>query len=432
MATSATSSAPSPPSSAERATPQRTTKWWVVALMFFIGWIFIYADRTILNPVMSSIGKEFGLDKAGLGALNSIFFLIYALVQVPSGMLGDKFGRLKFIVLGFVIFGAFTGLTGLATGIGILFFYRAGAGFGQGFYYGPQYSLSGEMIPNKYRTVGSAIINSGQAFGISLGLIASSYLAFDMKLGWRGPFYWFAIPTAVAGILMWLFIKEPPKATTAHSDDPKPGLGSLFKSRNLVITFIMVFCSIYGFFVMITWLPTYLAEVRKVAQSQTGFVSSLAAWTSVPASLLIAFVSDKIGRRRPLLLMVFPMAIASILLLMFAPSMTLVIVALVLYGFFGKLATDPLLVALCGLNSPKLITATAFGMFNFIGMSSAIVAPYVTGWLVQTTKSWDSGFYLAIALLAIAMVSALFLREDQRPADAVAMPAADTAKEVAN
>lgn len=396
-------------------TPQRaTTRWWVVALLFFLGWLFIYADRTILNPVMGEIGAEFGLDKAGLGLLNSIFFLVYAIVQVPSGMLGDKFGRLKFIVIGFFIFGIFTGLTGFAGAVGILFLMRAFAGLGQGFYYGPQYSLSGEMIPERFRTLGTAIINSGQAFGISIGLIASSYIAFDLGAGWRAPFYVFAIPTVIAGILMWIFIKEPPRKVFDASAGPKPGLSSLFKSRNLVLTFIMVFCSIYGFFVMITWLPTYLAEVRGVPAGETGFVSSLTAWTSVPAALLIAYFSDRIGRRRPLLMIVFPVAIASILLLMFAPSMPLVFVALVLYGLTGKLATDPLLVALAGTNAPPQITATAFGMFNFIGMSSAILAPYITGFLVDATGSWDTGFYFAIGLLVIAFIAALALKEPRK------------------
>ncbi|MFC0673902.1 MFS transporter [Brachybacterium hainanense] len=391
------------------------TKWWVVALMFFLGWMFIYADRTILNPVMSEIGAEFGLDKAGLGLLNSVFFLVYALVQVPSGMIGDRFGRLKLIVLGFVIFGLFTGLTGVVGGVGMLFLMRAVAGFGQGFYYGPQYSLSGEMIPGRLRTLGSAIINSGQAFGISLGLMASSWIAFDLGGGWRAPFYVFAVPTILVGLLMWVLIREPRAHVDAADAGPKPSVLSLFRVRNLVLTFVMVFCSIYGFFVMITWLPTYLAEVRGVEASQTGFVSSLVAWTSVPAALLIAWISDRIGVRKPLLLMVFPLAIASILLLVLAPSMPLVILALVMYGFFGKLATDPLLISLCGLNSPASITASAFGLFNFIGMSSSILAPYVTGLLVDVTGSWNAGFYLAIGLLAIAIVAALGLREN-RPA----------------
>lgn len=398
-------------STLEAGPTQRRTSWWVVALMFFLGWVFIYADRTILNPVMTSIGDEFGLDKAQLGLLNSVFYLVYALVQVPSGMLGDRYGRLKFIVFGFVIFGTFTGLTGLAGGVGILFLYRAFAGFGQGFYYGPQYSLSGEMIPEKFRTIGTAIINSGQAFGISLGLMASGWIAFDLGQGWRGPFYWFAVPTILVGIGMWLFIREPKKAPVGAADGPKPKLGDLFKIRNLALTFVMVFCSLYGFFVVITWLPTFLTEVHGVAASQAGSVTSIATWTAVPAALTIAWFSDRLGRRKPLLLIVIPGAIAAVLLLMFAADMPLVIVSLVLYGCFGKLATDPLLVALCGTNAPKQITATAFGLFNFIGMSSAILAPYITGYLVDATGSWYSAFYLAIGLLVVAFIAATQIRE---------------------
>lgn len=394
--------------------PRRTeegTAWWVVALMFFLGWVFIYADRTILNPLLTDIGDEFGLDKAGLGLLNSVFFLTYAIVQIPSGILGDKYGRLKFIVFGFLVFGAFTGITGLATGVGVLFLYRAMAGFGQGFYYGPQYSLSGEMIPEKHRTVGIALINSGQAVGITIGLVGSSFFAYTLDLGWRAPFFIYAIPTIVVGIAIWFFIKEPAKPVDRADADPKPTLRSLFGVRNLVLTFIMVFCSIYGFFVVITWLPTYLEEIRGIARSDTGALASIVAWTSIPASLVIALVADRIGRRRPLLIMNFVMAIGSVLLLMFAPNLAWVIVSLVLYGFFGKLATDPLLVSLCGVYSPKQITATAFGLFNFIGMSSAILAPYVTGFLVDSTGNWDAGFYLTIGLLAIALVTSLFLKE---------------------
>ncbi len=394
---------------------EKETAWWVVALMFFLGWVFIYADRTILNPLLTDIGDQYGLDKAGLGLLNSVFFLTYALVQVPSGILGDKYGRLKFIILGFLIFGAFTGITGLATGVGVLFLYRAMAGFGQGFYYGPQYSLSGEMIPEKHRTVGTALINSGQAVGITIGLVGSSYFAYTLDLGWRAPFFIYAIPTILVGGLIWYFIKEPAKPVDRGDEGPKPTLRSLFGIRNLVLTFIMVFCSIYGFFVVITWLPTYLEEIRGIDRSNTGALASIAAWSSIPASIVIALVADRIGRRRPLLMMNFAMAIASVFLLIYAPNIGWVIVSLVLYGFFGKLATDPLLVSLCGIYSPRQITATAFGLFNFIGMSSAILAPYVTGFLVDRTGNWDTGFYLTIGLLVIALVTSLFLDERSIP-----------------
>ncbi len=389
------------------------TSWKVAVLFFFLGWIFIYADRMILNPVQTLIRSDFGLDNAQVGLISSVFFLVYTLLQVPSGILGDKFGKAKIIAIGFAIFGLFTGITGMVGSFGILLLVRAMVGFGQGFYYGPQYGLSSELIPTKYRTLGSAVINSGQAFGITLGLVASSYLAIDLDGGWQLPFYVFAIPTLLVGLGIWIFVKEP-KDTAVTSNQPKARIGDLLKNRNLVLTYVLVFCSLYGFFVMVTWLPVYLEEVRHIARSDTGFVSSLVAWTSIPAALFYGFMSDKIGKRRPVIFCIMPLAALSIILLMTTDSKEIMMVSLVCYGLFGKLATDPLLIALVADNTPRNQLSTAFGIFNFVGMCSAIIAPYATGWLRDTSGSWNSGFYVSVGLLAIGILATLMIREKQK------------------
>ena len=62
-----------------------------VVIIFFIGWILMYGTRTIFNPIMGIVGKQFGLNNTQLGLANSIFFLTYAIFQVPFGALGDKY-----------------------------------------------------------------------------------------------------------------------------------------------------------------------------------------------------------------------------------------------------------------------------------------------------------------------------------------------------
>lgn len=80
-----------------------------------------------------------------------------------------------------------------------------------------------------------------------------------------------------------------------------------------------------------------------------------------------------------MVLCLLPLAACSILLMLLTNSHALMITALVCYGFFGKLATDPLTIALVADNTPRNQLSTAFGIFNFVGMSSAIIAPYATG-----------------------------------------------------
>ena len=158
--------------------------------------------------------------------------------------------------------------------------------------------------------------------------MASSYIAFDMNGGWRLPFYIFAVPTILVGLGILIFVKEP-KREAQSASAPKAKFTDLLKNRNLLLTYLLVFCSLYGFFVMCTWLPVYLEEVRGIARSDTGFVSSLVAWTSIPAALLYGYISDKIGKRRPVVLCLLPLAACSILLMLLTNSHAFMITALV-------------------------------------------------------------------------------------------------------
>ncbi|EJG2380325.1 MFS transporter [Raoultella ornithinolytica] len=387
--------------------------WWVTIFLFWLGWIFMYADRTVLNPVMGELEKEFGLSGTQLGLMNSVFYFSYALLQVPAGILGDKIGKKKVLIPGFLLFGAFTAVTGWAKSWSTLLFARVVTGAGEGTYYGPQYGLSSEQIPKKYRSLGSAIINSGMAFGIALGLMASSWLVYDQGYSWRTPFFVMSIPTLLTGLAIWLFVKEKKRQPVEEGGvaKPKSKFTDLFKNRNLLLVYLMVFCSLFGFFVILTWLPYYLQSERGIAGSETGFITSLVAWISIPGALLFSSLSDRLGKRKPLILVLVPVAILSMLSIIWMPNMTGVIVALCVYGLVGKLALDPVLVALVADSVDENNYSSAFGLFNFIGMSSSILAPVIAGAARDMTGSLASSFYVSAALLVVGLVGMLFLKE---------------------
>jgi len=168
----------------------------------------MYATRTIFNPIMGVVGEEFGLSNTQLGLANSIFFLTYAIAQIPFGIVGDKIGRKLVITVGFLLLAVATYFTGLATTFILFLVIRAIAGIGQGAYYGPQFALSTEAIPKSKRTIGNAIINSGMAFGTSGGYLLSSKLVLENGDDWSKPFYLMAIPTLIVGILFYVLLKE--------------------------------------------------------------------------------------------------------------------------------------------------------------------------------------------------------------------------------
>lgn len=401
--------------SAETGTRAGWPYWYTVVALFFLGWVFMYADRTILNPVMTTLQKQWGLSKSELGLMNSWFFLSYALLQIPAGLLGDRIGRKLVLVPGFLLFALASALTGLSKTFGLFMTARVGTGFGEGTYYGPSFALSSEAIPPKYRSIGSAIINSGQAFGISLGLIIASWLAFDLNLGWHMPFLVMSVPTVVVGLLIAFFVKEKQAnkadAAQATAATPKVSIWSLLRNKNLIIVYVLVFCSLYGFFAVLTWLPYYLQTARSMAGSRVGIIASLVPWASIPGALFVGWLSDRLGRRKPLVFVLVPVACLALIATVYVQSYALLILALIVYGLTGKLALDPVLVAFVADNAPAGSYSTAYGLYNFIGMSSSILAPYITGWLADRTNSIGSGFYLSAALLLVGLVAFFFAEE---------------------
>lgn len=392
---------------------QVSNRYWIkLVAVFTLGWFVIYAARTILNPIMGNIKAEFTLDNAQLGLIMSLFFIGYTVTQIPSGIMGDKIGRKKILVPSFLVFGIFMVITGLMPSYFLFVIAWVIVGLAQGMFYGPQYALSSEAIPEKNITLGSALINSGMAFGTSIGYFISSISVSEMGLSWRIPFYIMAVPILIIAFLMYRIIKERPRKQVQQDENIAPfKMSSLFKNRNLILAYIIIFCSIYGFFMIITWLPYYLESERGINGAQVAFVASLVPWAAIPGSLFFSWLSDKLGRRKPVLMIMLPLAFIFTASIVFFDNLVILYIALIGYGIVGKISTNPVLIAVVADNAPKSALGTSFSVYNFIGMTASILAPYITGFLTDLTGSMAIGFYLAALLLVVGLVAALMLKE---------------------
>lgn len=394
--------------------------WIRLVIIFFLGWVMIYAGRTVLNPVMTNIELEFALSKAEVGGIMSLFFLTYTLLQVPSGILGDKLGRKRILGVGFLLYAAFIACSSLFSStysMFIVFWMLAGAA--QGSYYGPQYALSSEAMPKKRLALGSAIIGSGMSFGIALGYNLSSILVESFNTSWRTPFWVMAIPILVVGILILLLVKEHPPA---GETEEKAGTGgveaslsfwSLFRNRNMVMAYITIFCSIYGFFVIINWLPYYLESQRGMNKQYAANIASIVPWISIGGTILFSYISDRLGKRKPVVLFMLPLSLVAIFGIVYSDSVTVLVCMLVLYGLIGKISLNPVMLALVADSTPKGLMSTAFSLYNFFGMSASIGAPFLTGFIADKTGDLNAGFYFASAITVIGIVAMLFVKEEK-------------------
>ena len=390
-----------------------------VTVLFSLGWVFMYADRNILSPVMSVIQEQWGLNKGQLGLMSTVFFLTYALMQIPTGYLADRIGRVKVVVAGYVVFGIGTILSGFAPGFMVFLLMRAFTGIGEGTFYSPVYGISSSYISDKWRGVSAALINSGMAVGISLGFIGSSYLTFTLGLEWHVTFLVFGAATLIVAFLINYYLSpidaehkaQAAKTAEAELNGATPAAKESNKAlftRNHLLTYVLIFCSLYGFFSMLTWLPTYLQQARDVAPSQTGIIASLVPWASIPGAILLSMLARRLRNTRPLIVLLAVLGGLCQILVPMTGDYSLMIVGLVVYGLVGKLALDPILIAFLADNTPRPMYSRAYGYFNFAGMLSSIFAPYITGALADATGALEAGFYLSAVLLLIGAVAFCF------------------------
>jgi MFS family permease len=156
---------------------------------------------------------------------------------------------------------------------------------------------------------------------------------------------------------------------------------------------------------IVTWLPKFLEAERAIKGGMIGLTVSMIAVTAVPGALYFARMSDKKrDKKASIILFLEIAAFILIAVSMFVPDTTSLVIILLLYGFLGKMAVDPVLISYVSDQADKKNMATTLGTFNFFGMSSSVVAPALTGYIIDKTGSGVWGFYLGAILLLIGAI----------------------------
>src|SRR5690606_7281827 len=130
--------------------------------------------------------------------------------------------------------------------------------------------------------------------------------------------------------------------------------------------------------------------------------------------IVVSLISDRATHRKTVALGMLPVAAAALAVLPLIHSNAVLIAALLVYGLIGKLALDPVLAAMVADATTVDAYGRVYGVFNFAGMSSSILAPYFTGFLADRTGALDIGFYVASVMLLIGMVILGSFRDPQR------------------
>ncbi|MDR1520175.1 MAG: MFS transporter [Planctomycetota bacterium] len=397
--------------------------WKRVVFTFCMGWTVIWVYRSMLSPIYPEIQASIGAQtNSAMGLIASCYFFGYTLLQIPSGFLVDRFGQKKVLIPGFIVFFLGVVVIALAKSIGGIYLGAVLAGVGCGVDYGAAFSMTAQHVPPAKKGLATAIVNSGSALGMIIGMNAASLLVKTLRFPWQ-TMVMVSAALIFLQVLWFVFALRSTDGSagggpvaSASAVEPRSlaggdGGGSIFRP-SLLLCYLLYFTTCYAYYLIVAWLPNFLAAERGISGGMIGLVVSMIAVTAVPGGLFFAHLSDKKREQKGKIIIFLEIsAFVLIGVSMFAPNAVSLSVILLLYGFLGKMAVDPVLISFVVDKASKAKIATTLGMFNFFGMSSSVVAPALTGYIIDRTGSGVWGFYLGAALLlAGTMLFALFNR----------------------
>lgn len=390
-----------------------TNNRYIYTLLFFfcLGWIVLSADQAIMYPLLDRIAEDMDLSATRTGTVASAYFIMVILTQVPIGLIGDRIGFKRLLV-------ALYGLAGLAlialglwtTNYITLLLFVALHGVGSGVYYPAVYSITMRTVPEKMRGLASALVNMGMAGGLGLGLVIAGFM-FRLTGGWRMPFILAAIPTLSLAMIYFVLVREPvvvPSPRTA-----KPAWLSILQDRQLMGLYLAGFCSLYCFWVVVVWGPSFFQAERSMGLVGSGLYTALVTAVSIPAGLAMGNLSDRVGRRR-LSWPMFLLTAGAVLVIATVNTPLAMILGLVMYGLVGKLAWDPIQISWMADHANRTRPhdlGLVMAMASIIGMSSSVIGPIISGWIRDLTGSLQGALYLGMALALVGAVISFRLQE---------------------
>lgn len=391
--------------------------WKKIVVLLCLGWVTIWIYRSALSPVYPQINDSLGgnVSDTALGSIASFYFLGYVIMQIPAGFLVDKIGKKKVLIPGFILFAIATLIISQSPNIKMIYLGSILAGIGCGSFYGSAYSLTSENIPKEKKSFSTAIVNSGSAVGAGLGMILSSYLVVQKNLPWQVMMY-ISFAMIILMTISFAIIIRPTSNVEEKSENTedtqtevvehqeKASFTQLF-SPKMLCAYILYFATCYAYYMTVTWLPNFLGTERGFQGAAIGFSSSLVSFASIPGALFFSKLADKYMNKKVKFIVILEILAAGMLVLTVqSSSSTLLLVGLILYGFLGKLAVEPIIISWLGENAPKVGLGTTLGVFNFFGMMSSVIAPALTGSISDITGSKIIAFYVAVILLLVGVI----------------------------
>ena len=386
--------------------PGRPTGAWpayyTVVLLLLASVFISYVDRTNISVGAISMQAQFGWNQSQKGLVLSAFFVGYMALMLVSGALSNRYGGKIVLLIAVVWWSVFTALTPPAAMVSLstLICARIALGAGEAAVIPASINMIGRWVPEMQRSRAVALLMGAAPLSTAIALPLTGWLSH--LYGWPIPFYAFGLLGLVWAVLWWIRIGDKSRLEAAtrtnHAVIPWRRLLSL---RCVWAIVVANFCFTWSFYVLLSWLPSYLKSTYGVSLTGAGLLSA-APWLACFVMANVAgYAADRMLRggssatfvRK--LLTAGGLGIGGLLLMQMpgAPSANIAIgyaccavgmLALV----FGGYAPN-------GFDIAPRYADVIWGLSNTVATLPGIFGVYLTGWLVDRTGSFAMPLFVA-------------------------------------
>lgn len=398
-----------------------TKRQWLILLVAWLGWVFDIMDTALFNfakaPMMTEmLGGEAAYKASGAaleGRIQMFFLIGWAIGGLAFGMLADKWGRSRTLILTILIYSALTGLTALAQTPDQVLILRFLTALGIGGEWAAGAALVAETFPDRARAGAAAILQSAAAFGpwfaagINLGVPAG---------GWRVLFVVGVLPALVCVLIRILLRDAEPKI------ERKPGvpLRELFAThpwrRHAIVATALGVVGVTGAGILPFWLPNLIKQAGAgLSPEAVKNFTSYNTFTLHIGTLLGVFafpwIAERIGRRRAFAAFFVCAPLFTGLALLGGATLARLLFLLPLASFFAIGLSAGFVLYFPELFPPRL-RATGAGLAYNTGRIFSAPMPALIGALIAATGNNPAfGVLVASSIYVLGLVALPFAPE---------------------
>jgi len=432
---------------------------YVILAMIFMVTVFNYVDRATLSVAAPALRKDLGFDAITMGIAFSAFGWAYTSMQIPGGIILDRFGARLVLGLSVTLWSALTFVQGYVDLFSSAFVALFALRFLMGVAEAPAFPANNRLtvmwFPRQERGLATAVFSSAQYFALA---VFTPVMIFALNAwGWQHVFFVTGGAGLVVGGLWFYLVREPSSdkrvnaAEIAHieaggglpsvGDAPIPfswkRVWAISANRMMLGIYLGQFCltSISWFF--LTWFPTYLIEAKGMTLLKVGLVTAIPPIAGCLGGIIGGLWSDwmlrkgcslTVARKTPI---ICGLLVSSVIMVANYVDNVVVVILVMSLAFFAK-GIGNLGWCIVGDTSPAHAMGLAGSIFNFCGNLASIVTPIAIGLIIDRLGSFDLALIYVGSMSVLGAFSYIFivgplkrleLGDEPAPTNAVDTPA---------